>query len=1148
MMQSLILSFDGAALSWAHYVALAMWQASIVAAVVLLAVRIGRHWPAPLRAALLLVALLKFIIPPTLPSPVSLFSADRGLIPRASTVVHTVVTETPRELPDGAMNHREPAAFTRPPVVASPPVVSAEVPAARLSLAAWLMLLQAAGVVVALMWIGVEFFRLHRLANRAQRLTDGWLYERVRIVAARLGLPAPRTLLVSPDPLPPMAFGVVRRRILLPRAVTEALAPEQLDTVLAHELAHHRRRDALVTLAQLIVAAVWWFNPLAWLVGRELRRTREECCDDLVLARRITTGGAYCRTMLAAAEHVVATPRLNGVFAMAERMHPLEARFRRIMDPSLLRLARLPRWALVAVAALAAVVLPGVHSRGQQKTAATQPTTRQSPVNRNPSNLPVPGGARVGGTVEKEDGSAAPAVDVFLLRRGTYSGKMDPRKGASGADGGFTFDGVAPGEYRLWAQSGNLTSRQKEGQTAIVKVPAGGESKVAPVKVVLHTGREVHATVTSAGDEKAIAGATIHVPWGMTVGDVTTDAGGQATIEGLTAESWIVEATAPGKAKVRKTINLTAESKSVTFALPDGAVLSGKMTDSAGRPAAEVGINVAPRDDGNATEYLKTGADGAYRFDHLLPGKEYSVLVAGGGFDTVIQRVTLSPTEWQRELNITLHPKPPGGSVAGTVLGLDGKPVAKAKIVYPGHGSDDVQTVYTDAKGAFVLNGIAPMGDVPEQLAIRVKGLAPLLVDLQRTGTREEPAPLVVQMKEAGHTVGGRFVDEAGKPVAGVLVETTNSWPRTLLYGESTHSDREGRFHLDSLRAQSSFDISAAGYPHQDYYRMNLDRDDNEIVLTAPAVLAGKVIDAESGKPVTRFNLRMRIPHVARRDDNGEEFTAGSGEFHIGGLPVGSKALLAVRAEGYPAQYFDDVPALPGGKGEPIVLKISRHPASLMHIAGRIVDASGKPISGVELRLVAYSAGDEMQFQASDVVDMAISGQLAIQDHTRSIDATRSGGDGTFSFPMGVGPGLKLAYWGDSVPKTLLADVGKLPAERCERLELRVPAPAVVTGRINREVYPAASRISLQTTNWSEAGVRLEVEANGDQYKVSNVPPGKYELGIHGKAQHDEIAGDAFSYPVIAVATIEVKEGETLTFDEGYGKGEHPPVKAPRSK
>ncbi len=82
----------------------------------------------------------------------------------------------------------------------------------------------------------------------------------------------------------PIVVGIVKPAILLPAALASGLAPDQLQSILAHELAHIRRFDLLVNLLQRLAEAVLFFHPAVWFVSRRVSRERELAADDLVLA------------------------------------------------------------------------------------------------------------------------------------------------------------------------------------------------------------------------------------------------------------------------------------------------------------------------------------------------------------------------------------------------------------------------------------------------------------------------------------------------------------------------------------------------------------------------------------------------------------------------------------------------------------------------------------------------------------------------------------------------------------------------------------------------------------------------------------------------------------------------------------------------
>ena len=78
----------------------------------------------------------------------------------------------------------------------------------------------------------------------------------------------------------PLMFGVLHPLITLPERVYDE---ELLTNILRHELMHYRRRDPLYKWFAVAVLSTQWFNPLAWLIRRELNRACELSCDELLL-------------------------------------------------------------------------------------------------------------------------------------------------------------------------------------------------------------------------------------------------------------------------------------------------------------------------------------------------------------------------------------------------------------------------------------------------------------------------------------------------------------------------------------------------------------------------------------------------------------------------------------------------------------------------------------------------------------------------------------------------------------------------------------------------------------------------------------------------------------------------------------------------
>jgi beta-lactamase regulating signal transducer with metallopeptidase domain/thiol-disulfide isomerase/thioredoxin len=389
---------------WLPYVLHAGWQGAVVGAALLAAVLFGRRWPSPLKHALLVVALLKFLVPPFAASPSGLFSyvaidrnaaaASRVDTPTARQTLPTnddstrraTAAAAPREhaFAQGAaakddaygqtplarrLEQNDPYRSTVSPAdqAAAAVTVHDDRPAIETALgwAAYLMLVHLAGstlLSLALLW---QLFRLRRLLGTGMEITDGDLHDRYRSIARRLGVRRLPRLLAVANIDSPFSCGVWRRAIVLPTGLVSGVSHREIDVVLAHELAHHRRRDLLVNSLQAAVFLLWWFHPVVWLLNSRLRAVREDCCDDLLLAEGLTDQDAYCDTLLrvATVSHSAVMPSL--ALPMSCQRTGLAHRFRRLMDASVPRAKRLSRRGFGLTVLLSAILLPGLGSGNQ---------------------------------------------------------------------------------------------------------------------------------------------------------------------------------------------------------------------------------------------------------------------------------------------------------------------------------------------------------------------------------------------------------------------------------------------------------------------------------------------------------------------------------------------------------------------------------------------------------------------------------------------------------------------------------------------------------------------------------------------------------------------------------------------------------------
>jgi beta-lactamase regulating signal transducer with metallopeptidase domain len=123
----------------------------------------------------------------------------------------------------------------------------------------------------------------------------------------------------------PAVIGWFRPIVFLPATALTGLSEEQLQAVIAHELAHILRLDPFVNVFQVCVETLLFYHPAIWWLNKRIRAEREHCCDDVAVT---LCGNAveYARALTLMEEW-----RSAPVFAMAANRGPLTERIVRVL-------------------------------------------------------------------------------------------------------------------------------------------------------------------------------------------------------------------------------------------------------------------------------------------------------------------------------------------------------------------------------------------------------------------------------------------------------------------------------------------------------------------------------------------------------------------------------------------------------------------------------------------------------------------------------------------------------------------------------------------------------------------------------------------------------------------------------------------------
>ena len=301
---------------------------------------------------------------------------------------------------------------------------------------------------------------------------------------------------------------------------------------------------------------------------------------------------------------------------------------------------------------------------------------------------------------------------------------------------------------------------------------------------------------------------------------------------------------------------------------------------------------------------------------------------------------------------------PATGRVEGTVVGADGRPVLGAMVAVDGGGppravDPDGRFVVPDLEaGTYVVVAAAP-GHVPAR-ADDVKVAA------------GATARVALTLTAGGHDVTGLVTDVSGGPIEGATVSATRR--ETLGRGEivaAAFTDRDGRYRL--TLAPGAYVVSGE---REDYVRAsaNLELADGartlDLRLVPAGVVEGVVKDVASGAPVAGAKVEASTAQLGRfggMHRGASVTTDARGQFRLAGLTPGAIALSArVDVDGRQSREPTEVLLGIGEQVAGVELWVEVAP----YLAGRVVDADGRPIAEADILAMGGASGESTQTDA----------------------------------------------------------------------------------------------------------------------------------------------------------------------------------------
>lgn len=163
----------------------------------------------------------------------------------------------------------------------------------NLLLVSWFCL----SLIVASKFIALKI-KLVKLLAVAHPVEDFWIIKEINRWRIEFNIRRRIIVIDSNDFLSPFTFATFSPVVFIPQQLLEEKNEKVIGPIVAHELAHIKRHDALWLLFQNIIQIIFCLNPIVWLAVRRLNSLREEICDQKVLNTRNIANDEYGKSLL----------------------------------------------------------------------------------------------------------------------------------------------------------------------------------------------------------------------------------------------------------------------------------------------------------------------------------------------------------------------------------------------------------------------------------------------------------------------------------------------------------------------------------------------------------------------------------------------------------------------------------------------------------------------------------------------------------------------------------------------------------------------------------------------------------------------------------------------------------------------------------
>lgn len=563
-----------------------------------------------------------------------------------------------------------------------------------------------------------------------------------------------------------------------------------------------------------------------------------------------------------------------------------------------------------------------------------------------------------------------------------------------------------------------------------------------------------------------------------------TDSQGRFELRRLRPEqSYEVRASRTGAfpAARRATVGDAAmPPRDLTLVLAPARAARGRVQDPAGRPIAGAEVIVRPAlrpgappnlpEEESARTPVQSDAKGAFALPEL-PAAEVELRVRRAGYASATLpalRIPAGTGPANPPVDLGVVTLRPGAPLTGRVIDPRGQAVPGGEIFLLDQPAGPNETekalkgrkpaATSAADGRFSIADLA--AGTPVHLAIQAPGYLVAQVRAVRPPTEK---PVVVRLEPAASLLG-RVVDESGDPVPGARVDlrwqASHPQDPELPLGEpilrNTRADGTGRFELRGVPAGPvRVSVTAPPFMPLEGVKVELPRPSTagelELVLERGALLQGRVTTA-NGEPVSAVRVGVSGASAATNDE---------GLYWLEGAETGRQDVLFLHpSHGRVARPFEIQPGVN-------VLDLTFEPG--VEVAGRVVDETGRPVSGARVEL-----NPENRFELHQYHDV-------------------TGEDGRFRLTPVLAGRYRLKAGADGFTDTEHPATLAVATEPVSNLEVTIEKGAVLSGSILGLAPEDLPQVEVEARGDNGETVAAWTDGRG-RYEVRSLAPGDWTI------------------------------------------------------